>query len=225
MTPDQNGKFIVTTENGNRIYSKKVVLATGAFTPFKKLLPDHHKQLDLTLMKESVLKVEVKQEDLHKLKTMPSVIYFTGKDARYDCYILPPICYDDNKYYIKIGHGASDSGKLINHQEVMQWYRDTGSDPVAPKLMKTLYNLMPGLKYTSGVVDHCVSTHTPSNHVMIDEISKGLTLLIGGCAHAAKSADEIGYEIGYLVALTILNDSWSYDIPKHEFTVYFKSSI
>lgn len=220
VTLDESGKFKILTEDGNLICSKKVVIAAGAFTPFKKLLPDHDMQLDITLMKESVAKVEIKHEDLQELNSMPAVIYFTGKDARYDCYILPPICYDDNKYYIKIGHGLTGSGQLVNHQEVVQWYRNTDSDESTANLMETLHNLMPGLKFTSGIIDHCVSTHTPSNHVMVGEISKGLTILTGGCSHAAKSADEIGY----LGALTALNEGWCYDIPEDEFTVYYKSN-
>ncbi|RDD36955.1 N-methyl-L-tryptophan oxidase [Trichoplax sp. H2] len=217
---DDRGQFKIVTEKGNYLYSGKVILATGAFTPFKKLLPDPQKQLDIELMKETVVKLQVKDKDLQDMKSMPAVIYFTGKDARYDCYILPPIRYDDGKFYIKIGHGLTGSDKLDDHQQVIEWYRNVESDNLVEVLVKTINRLMPTFEYGSVVTDHCVSTHTPSNHVMIGEVNEGVTVLTGGCSHAAKSADEIGH----LGALTALSNDWSYDIPKSEFSVYFKQN-
>ena len=65
---DSRGKYVmnVETESGKRIGSKSVLMATGAFTALRNLLPGLH--LDLELDPTAVVLVEINEIVAEKLR-------------------------------------------------------------------------------------------------------------------------------------------------------------
>lgn len=64
-----DGQYImcVTTDCGRLIHANKVLLATGAFTSFRSLLPDHL-VLNVELAPITVARVEIDEEDFKKIQ-------------------------------------------------------------------------------------------------------------------------------------------------------------
>jgi glycine/D-amino acid oxidase-like deaminating enzyme len=65
----QNGNYImcVTTDSGRQIFAKKVLLATGAFTSFRNLLPNQL-NLDVSLCPVTVAKVQINEAEYQKIR-------------------------------------------------------------------------------------------------------------------------------------------------------------
>ncbi|XP_070543574.1 N-methyl-L-tryptophan oxidase-like isoform X2 [Ptychodera flava] len=131
----------VTTSKGQVIFAKKVLLATGAFTGFRDLLPPG-KVLDTTLLTQTVAFAEISDNDAERLKDMPSAVWKYTNGDKYDCYILPPIKYPDGKYYLKIGHGDDLEIELKTAAEVAEWFKTGGDKSVYQPLLDKLFKLV-----------------------------------------------------------------------------------
>ena len=219
---NEDGSFTITTETNKVIKSRKVVVATGAFTLFKDIIPrEIRKGLDIKCGTQTVVKLEVNADDRHRFSKMPSTAYICKDNPLLDYwYIIPPILYPNGKYYLKIGHGGKYIKPIPTHTEVLKWFHGHGDSEVVSALLKVINHYIPDFKPVSIESDACAYTLTPHNHVMIGKIMKNMVLLTGGNGYAAKSADEIG-RIG---ALAITNDTWNYDIPEEAFKLCFRST-
>ncbi|RDD36956.1 N-methyl-L-tryptophan oxidase [Trichoplax sp. H2] len=217
----QDGKFIITTESNRVISSQKIVVATGAFTLFKDIIPtDIRKKLAITCGTQTVVKLQVSEEELKDYTGMPCILHRNSSQQNGDWYLLPPILYPNGKYYIKIGHSKDFIREINNYEHVLEWFHGTGDIEAKNTLVDIINHFLPHFKPVSIESDCCAYTLTPHNHVMIGNIAEGMVLLTGGNGHAAKSADELG-RIG---ALTIMNESWNYDISSEEFKLCLNSS-
>ena len=105
----------VTTESGDTVPGKKVVLAQGTYTAIDSLLAPLLPPFDLTLTAQTTALLEVinsnvklgfklfqvDKEEAARLSAMPSMVVQL-EPSRYT-YILPPILYPDGKHYLKFG--------------------------------------------------------------------------------------------------------------------------
>lgn len=82
------------------ISAKSVLVATGAQTNFRELLP-REKKVDVHLLTQTVLFLELGEHDMQRLRDMPSII--CEGSGKFGCYILPPIRYPNGKVYLKLG--------------------------------------------------------------------------------------------------------------------------
>ena len=60
------------------VRATQVLVSSGAFTNFRKLLPDgegSHAALDLQLLTAQTVKVQLNEHDARRLESMPSVIF------------------------------------------------------------------------------------------------------------------------------------------------------
>ncbi|CAH1796505.1 unnamed protein product [Owenia fusiformis] len=211
----------ITLSSGQKLFSHKVLLATGAFTTFRNLLPKHVEP-DVNLKSATVLRVEIDDHDAASLRNMPS-IYFNQEESQ--ClphnvlrrmYILPPIRYPDGKIYIKIGCSGSDLKiTLTTAREMADWFRGQGYPGAKVPLLTTLQHVVKGFTPRSTTLDTCVTTTTPTSRLYIDMLSPTLGVALGGNGWAAKSC----IEIGKIAALMVTSDSghWTYDIPRENF--------
>nr|XP_022334959.1 uncharacterized protein LOC111131632 [Crassostrea virginica] len=219
----------VVTDSGRKVLAKKVLLCTGAFTAFRKLLGTEVSP-DTKLFGLSVSKLEISEEDAVKIKAMPSILYFGegGADWTKDYppdprapvvfYMLPPIRYPDGKYYIKLGH---DPVPRLFHTgpQMKQWFVQ-GPDPQLTRQMANMItSVVKGVKVLSYHGDSCVVDVAPSNRPYIDRVHNQLGVAIAGNGYAAKSSDEIGR----LAVELLMKDQWDIDIPQNLFHVQLKS--
>ncbi|CAH1796506.1 unnamed protein product [Owenia fusiformis] len=211
----------ITLSSGQKLFSKKVLLATGAFTAFRNLLP-RHPEPNIALISQTVLKVEIDEHDAYKLRNMPSISYDQQEETQClpnnvlsHAYILPPIRYPDGKIYIKVGHGSDFEMTLTSSKEVAEWYQGHGHPDAKQPLLGTLQHVVKGFTPLSTTCDTCVTTRTPTSRLYIDMLSPTLGVAIGGNGWAAKSC----IEIGKIAALMVTSDSghWTYDIPRENF--------
>lgn len=217
---NKDGSFTIVTETNKVIKSRKIVVATGAFTLFKDIIPaEIRKGLDLKCGTQTVVKLEANDYDRQRFSSMPCMVYICRDNPLIDYwYTLPPILYPNGKYYLKIGHGGDFIETIPNHAEVLKWFHGQGDPKVTSTLVEVINRCLPDFKPVSIESDACAYTLTPHNHVMIGKIIDNMVLLNGGNGVAAKSADEIG-RVG---ALAITNETWKYDIPEEEFKLCFK---
>ncbi|CAC5388001.1 unnamed protein product [Mytilus coruscus] len=228
-----DGEYLmcVSTESGQKIYAKKVLLATGAFTSFRKLLPKYV-NIDVSLRPITVARIEISLDDYKKISNMPSISYCgTGaadwmtkfirkSDNTVNFYMLPPVKYPDGKYYIKLGHDSADFPKILSTAtEVKHWYCSRGDEKMIEDIVTIVKDIVKGPKLSSYVGDCCVIVKTPSGRPYIDHIHSQLGIAVGGNGYAAKSCDEIGR----LAALLVLKNKWDTTLPKDSFTVKYKT--
>lgn len=100
---EYDGKVVATCQDGTKVSPAKAVVACSGFSPVNGLLPD---PLPMTVLGRTVALFELDQDEAHRLRDMPSVIYYLHTSSN-DVYILPPVMYPDGKTYIKIGGGGT----------------------------------------------------------------------------------------------------------------------
>ncbi|EDV21014.1 uncharacterized protein TRIADDRAFT_60336 [Trichoplax adhaerens] len=219
VSRNNDGDYIIITETNKVITSRKIVVATGAFTLFKEIIPDDIRQrLDIQCGTQTVVKLQVNAADRQRYSNMPCMVYLCPEDPMEYWYSLPPVLYPDGQYYLKIGHGGDLIKIMPTHKDVLKWFHGHGDPKTTDILTKAMLSVLPGFKPVSIKPDGCAYTITPHSHVMIDKITENMVLLSGGNGYAAKSSDEIG-RVG---ALTITHDNWHYDIPQEAFKLCFK---
>lgn len=221
-TVHSDGSYImlVETERGQNVQTRKVLLATGAFTTFNDLLAGNKPEQIITPL--SVSFVEVEEKDHQLLRDMPCVIYkgsannswkvpssSVGKDIFF--YMLPPIKYPDGRYYIKLGLQGSVRGPMTSSTDVKKWF-DEGNPTIEKEVAEFTMSLFKGLEFKSWKGDSCVITETPTTRPYIDMLHAQLGVAIGGNGYAAKSSDEIGR----LAAIMVLG-KWDSEIARDVF--------
>ena len=118
---------IHTTQNGQsrKIYTKKVLIAAGAFINHNNILPCGYK-LKLNAFTEPNLLFEIADKDIEYLQKMPTIITVDPEDTgnkNMSIYLLPPIKYPDGKWYMRIGPGMQPIIKELDTlQEMREWY-------------------------------------------------------------------------------------------------------
>ncbi|XP_063409852.1 N-methyl-L-tryptophan oxidase-like [Mytilus trossulus] len=228
LEEDGNSKMIVITELGKQVVCRKVILATGAFTSFRNLLPV---ELDVGLCPLTTAMIEVTADDFTNMRNYPAVIYFgkgagnwkedypRSKDGDYSWYMLPPIKYPDEKYYIKLGHlQHATSKRFTSSLEVKEWYCSGGDIQLVNDTVDLFKTVVQGVEPISYHGDSCVITTTPTKRPYIDTIHPQLGVAVGGNAYAAKSSDEIGR----IAAVMMMKNEWDSSLKKTDFRIKMK---
>ncbi|XP_061171965.1 uncharacterized protein LOC133181490 [Saccostrea echinata] len=220
------GVYKLTTERGKIIWTKKVLLATNAFTGMHQLLKN---PVSYKAMPQTVTLAAVSENTAKRLSQMPVVLY-EGKGGEswsktyprdssdnIQFYLLPPIKYPDGKYYIKIGHSDDILKGSLELTDIRKWYSGKGDEELEEELFKLLDTIFHGVRFENHHGDACATMVTPGKQPYIDLLSPTLAVALGGNGYAAKSSDEIGR----IAADLILTSKWTYDIPKENFKVKF----
>jgi len=217
-----SGSHTVVLEDGTAIKTQKVLLCTGAFTHCRDLLPDIL-PADAETQAEGVIKIEIPESQLNEFSNMPSIVIREDPDSvpvqrRSMCYILPPILYPDDKYYLKIGHGKLCPAPVDTPEQINGWYNRNGEHGVVEKYLDNMKAVFfPTLANNRHIYDYCVTAHTPSGYPYIDMVTPSIGVAIIGNGRSAKNCDELGN----IAARMITAGCWSSDIPQTVFK--FKS--
>lgn len=230
MEKDGNSNMCVLTESGKQVLTRKVLLATGAFTAFRNLLPVDH-ELDVGLCPLTTAMIEVTADDFTNMRKYPTLIYFgkgadnwkkdypRSKDGEYSWYMLPPIKYPDEKYYIKLGHLQHATTKCFTSScEVKEWYCSGGDTKLVNDTVDLFKSVVQDVNPISYHGDSCVITTTPTKRLYIDILHPQLGVAVGGNAYAAKSSDEIGR----IAAIMMMKNEWDSSLEKTDFNLKMK---
>ncbi len=181
----------ITTNTGQVIRAKKVLVAAGAWTEFLT-----GADLGLIPTPRTILLAKVNEAEAERLKNMPSIVFYEGLGNPHisGVYILPPIRYPDGNIYVKLG-GRLHHIDIPQSAEALQaWFHTDGSQLEAQELERELFNIVENLQAESLHVRTCVITNQRAGHLpVIQEIVSGqIIVAAAGCGSAAKSSNEIG---------------------------------
>lgn len=182
LAPGPRG-FAISTPGGT-VTADRVIVAAGGFT--NALLP---RPLPLSVYARTVAFFEVNGDEAARLAAMPTLVQQTAQGR--DPYLLPPIRYPDGRLYLKLGGDPVDV-TLPDAEATKRWFRTKGSAEVGQVLADHIRALMPGLAIRAVTTASCVTTFTPWNRPVIDEIAPGFTVATAGCGRGAKCSDELG---------------------------------
>ncbi|XP_038070801.1 uncharacterized protein LOC119739799 [Patiria miniata] len=205
----------VVIEKGRPLLAKKVLLCTGAFTQLKNLLPPSTK-LDFGIDGTFTVRLEVGEDDLEKISSMPTMTSFTDPES--NCYMLPPIKYPDGKYYVKLGPGYQDQRRLTSLKEVKDWFLSKPDPKLVEKYRDLLLSIVKGFNPMSVKTDMCVCSRTPTGLPYCDMVSSKVGLAIGGNGFGAMLSDEVGRMAAEMIAG---GENWNRDIPREMLKAQF----
>ena len=132
---------------------------------------------------------------------VPTLICKIGEDARRHFYFMPPVCYPDGKWRVKIGH-TDDKTMPVESQALRAWFQGVGDPEKITFLKSRLRALLPTISFRRLESDSCVTTKSPSGFPFIDRFVNSDGRLFGVLAdngQCAKSADELGYMAAQLM--------------------------
>ena len=212
---EQGDTIEVTTQAGGRYQTRRVLIASGAFSNGFDFFS---RDLALRLKIEFVVMAEVSPATEERLRDMPPVIYLLDSPALRDAYLLPPVRYPDGKFYLKLGANTEADRYVQSLAEICDWYRAGNSDEMLPALQAALLEIMPEVEVLSWHTRRCVITRTAHGCPYIDTLVPGkLYVAVGGNGQGAQAADAVGE----LAAKLVVNDEWSDDLDPTAFRVRF----
>lgn len=223
-----SGGFLVETGDVGAVAAKKVLLAAGAKSfVLPKLLPAGTRSLDAKLKTSQAVLFHV---DPHSAPAdMPVMIYHGPADPAQRFYILPPICYPNGRFYLKVGYdGEAINRTLTTAAEVDAWASAGVCDAaVFAAAREHGLPLFDGVQVV-GPESHvtCVTDRTcpgeERHRPFVDSLAPDFFVATGGNGWAGKSADEIGRLASGLVAG---EPEWGKELPQEAFRARFRASI
>ena len=190
LDPNGNG-VALTTDGGQTIRAKQVLVAAGAWTEFLT-----GAELNLLPTPRTVVLAQIDSAEAERLRNMPTIIWYEGihnPDIE-GVYILPPIKYPDGNTYIKLGGNLFQHSYPQSANDLNQWFQGNGSAIEARALEYELRRVVPGLRTDAVHINTCVVTKRTNGDVpVIEPIVDGKVMVAtAGLGAAAKSSNEIG---------------------------------
>ncbi|MEM8858828.1 MAG: FAD-dependent oxidoreductase [Chloroflexota bacterium] len=181
----------LTTDDGQQIAAKKVLVAAGAWTEFLTGL-----DVGLIPTPRTVLLAKLDSAETERLKHLPSVVFYEGIPNPHlsGVYILPPIKYPNGNTYLKIGGKMIDIPVPKNSADLEAYFHTNGRQNETDEIERELFNIIPSLRAESLYSRPCVVTNQKEGHMLVlKEIIDGRVMVAAaGCGSAAKSSNEIG---------------------------------
>lgn len=191
------GRYALGTATGLEFSTDKVLVAAGAFSNFNNLLP---RPLDLELKSETVLLAQVDEEETQRLSRLPSLLYELDTGEVEGIYLVRPVQYPDGKYYLKMGCNLSTDITFASLGQVQEWFRhgDTGANEKT--LLKTLLQILPGLKAIGHKAKRCIISRTRHRLCYIGHGGmENIFVAAGGNGYSAMCAESLGEVAAHFV--------------------------
>lgn len=184
-----NGQFIISTLSGKIYRSKKILLATGAFINFFKLLK---RKLVLNLKSETTIWAKVNNEEAQRLSGLPSLLYEIEESEIKNIYLLPPVQYADGNYYVKMGANIPDDIFFKDLDEIQHWFEEKENNKGLDILRNTLHKLISKLAVEEYALKKCIVAFTQHGKPYIGEADRDLYFVSGGNGYSAMCSDALG---------------------------------
>ncbi|MGB0383739.1 MAG: FAD-dependent oxidoreductase [Ardenticatenaceae bacterium] len=195
IEPQAEG-VMLTTNAGQTIRARKVLVAAGAWTEFLIGADGGCQNLGLIPTPRTILLAKLDSAEAQRLKNMPSIVFYEGLGNPHlsGVYLLPPIRYPDGNTYLKIGGKLHDIKVPQSAEELQAWFHTDGNPLEAQELERELFNIVDGLQPESLHVRTCVVTNQKAGHLPIIKtiVPQQVVVAAAGCGAAAKSSNEIG---------------------------------
>jgi len=214
-----HGDYVtVSTREGNRYESRKVLLATGAYANSFDLL---RRKLACRVKSETTILGRVPESESRRLHGMPPVVYEVESPVLSSIYLLPPIRYPDGHWYVKLGCNTRLDRFLCDFDEMRDWMAHGDSDLVMKEMQEAVLALIPELAVTDWRTKRCLVTYTPSGKPFIDGVEPGrVYVAVGGNGKGAHPSDAIGR----IAAGLVMKNEWCSPLDRDPFRVEFAES-
>ena len=185
--------------DGPPIDAERVVVAAGAFTNFNGLLPA---EVELTLKSEVIVLGEVDAATAERLGRYPTVTYQIDPVDLDDIYMVPPVRYEDGRYYVKMGANTRLDRWFTDLDEIQRWFNADTDPEHLPMFEPALRALWPGVDFLSIRTQPCIITYTADRMPLIQHLGDGLFVATAGNGGGAKGSDAWGENAALLVERT-----------------------
>ena len=199
------------TSSGALIEAEKVLLATGAYANAYGLAD---RRLPMRLKSEVTILAGVTRDAARAHAELPTLIYGIAGSPLSDFYLVPPALYPDGRYYLKAGADTRGDLTLMTREEMNEWMRAGNAEAHHGDFRDLLEALLPELPLESSSMKRCLIAYTAHGLPYIDEIDRGLFVVVGGNGRGAKSSDAIGAAAAGLVL-----GAWDDPLPRDAFRV------
>ncbi len=185
----EKGVQKVTTFDGQIFYSKKILVAAGAFTNFFNLLKQ---KVSLRLKSETTIWVKVHEKEARRLQSLPALLYKIAEPEIQDVYLIQPVKYPDGNYYLKIGANIPGDFYFSSPEEIRAWFKN-GKNIDVSGLLQSLKLILPGLSFSEYIEKQCIVCYTPHGKPYIGTLeNNSLYIAAGGNGYAAMNSDALG---------------------------------
>lgn len=205
-------KVTIHTASGRTFTANNILVASGAFTNFNKLLPQ---PVPLKLKTETIILGEVSAETAEQLKEMPTVIYQIEDPDIDDIYMAPPLLYPDGRYYIKMGSNTRTDLHPTTLAEIGDWFNQGDSETCHSAMARAMQEQLPTTSFKSTATRRCIVCYTPNGYPIIDQVGDRIYVVAGGNGSGAKGSDTLGR----LAAGLILGHEWLPNIERNPFRI------
>ena len=212
---EKSDSVYLTTRSGEVYRAQKIVLATGAFSNYYKLLPQ---KLALQPKSEVVLLAQVSEADAAQLRSLPTISYTIDDPEISDIYMTPPVQYENGRFYFKMGANTISDLYPTTLAQTQTWFQSGNSNAHLPALKKAICAILPQVNFLSFETKRCIIARTPSQYPMIDQLSDRLFVAVGGNGSSAKAADAWGK----LAAGLAHDGRWINGIPRENLRAVFR---
>ena len=197
----KNGCIEVSTNDNKTYQARQVLVTTGAYTNTANILP---KPLDIRVKAESLILVEISQDEFERLGDFPTLSYEYETDRINTLYMPPPLRHPDGKYYIKIGCNTASDRYLTSKEQISAWMKNGKNDDYNDDMVAALKLLIPNLDILSVTSKRCIITYTHNSRPIIDRVADNIFVATGGNGLGAKASDGIGA----VAADLMINNRW-----------------
>jgi sarcosine oxidase len=209
------GQWSVRTSTGMSYVAPTIVVAAGAFTNHFNLIP---KALDFYNKSEVVIVTEISESDYFQLKGMPSLLFEIQEDDFDGIYVTAPTKTTDGRYIMKLGLNQKLDLNLNDYSDLVKWFNAGDFSKYAPVLARERNRLFPKVKFLDSVFKPCVISRTVTENPYIEEVAKGLFVVVGCNGYSAMSSDAQGRQAAALVTNGIFDIGYN----KENFKAVFK---
>jgi sarcosine oxidase len=200
------GLWKVKTSIGGEYSAEKVLIAAGAFTNFKNLLP---RKLDFQNKSEVVILTQLSETDYGRLKNMPSLLYEIKTDEFDGIYLTAPTMDQSGNYVMKMGLNQKIDSDLNNQTDMNDWFARDSYEPFSRVLEREIRKLFPNILPIRTSLKPCVISRTKTENPYIGEAEEGLFVLHGCNGYSAMSSDAQGRQTAALIAKGKFDDGYS----------------
>lgn len=186
-TETGNGCSITTADNMVHA-ANRLLFCCGAFHNFLPGLP----RLSMILKSETVLLAGVSEAVAESLTQLPSLLYEIETPAYEGVYMIKPILYPDDKYYLKIGANLHSDIYFTNLRQINDWFNNIPPLHNKEILISVLENLLPDIKFLSYKSKPCIITRTANRLPVIGAIDNHIYICTGCNGYGAMSSGGIG---------------------------------
>jgi sarcosine oxidase len=177
--------YQIITQTGHNYLASKVIVCSGSFTNFNQLI---NHPLAINLESETVLLVETPGP----IPEIPCLLWETSRPDYNGIYLIGPVLYPDQKYYIKMGCNLSEDFHFNTLSEIQHWFKSDDHIRNKDRLLDIFKYLMPHIKINNVITKPCIIARTPHKKPYIGQLDHGLFVAAGGNGYSAKCSDAIG---------------------------------